>query len=474
MSERPKSPDGEDRRERAEGDDAAPEACTWEDAVLEGDVRIERAVRRAARGLRFEAVATRGGTRLTVLRLDSDLSGAGLERLREPIETAEALHHPHIMPVRAVGRMPDGRPFIAMVRVPGKSVGSMLRVGPLRTDRAVLIATQCAEALAATHEAGVVHGEFTPEAVFVAQQAQSDEVQVRGFGLATLSDPPETALPFRAPEQPPGEPPRDRRVDVYALGALLYAMLTGAPPPPEAAQALGDPDDSLIDVDGVPRPALTGVLRAALARDPEDRPQTMRALLLALRAATPRLPAPPRFISIAAPLSIPPMSAAPPPTIGLLPNAGSGLRASAADATPKRGWARALILAYVLAQLLIPLSYYVGHDRYDERFAWRMFSGIRVQTCRATVTETVSGREQPVDTRRALQPAWVASLQRNRAEVIERFLQSRCALRGVGEATLVNTCQDADGRALPPQRYVVTCPVAGATPAASAAKATPP
>lgn len=118
---------------------------------------------------------------------------------------------------------------------------------------------------------------------------------------------------------------------------------------------------------------------------------------------------------------------------------------------------RAFIVLAVAAQLLVPLTYYLRDDPYDERFAWRMFSGVRLQQCDAVATEVHAGAERRVALYGAVSPGWVANLERNRRAVIDRFLEHRCALEGVSAVRLTNRCRDVDGSALPPLEYERDC-----------------
>ncbi len=117
----------------------------------------------------------------------------------------------------------------------------------------------------------------------------------------------------------------------------------------------------------------------------------------------------------------------------------------------RAGWALGLV---TLISIAIPLRYYLGDDLYDERFAWRMFSQVRVQECSAEVTEdghalTVLGRDPRAP---GILPApWHSLLQRNRPAVVNRFLRWRCAAEGERSEVRVTTrCRDVNHELLPP------------------------
>lgn len=110
-------------------------------------------------------------------------------------------------------------------------------------------------------------------------------------------------------------------------------------------------------------------------------------------------------------------------------------------------------------QIAIPASYYfVRDDRDDERFAWRMFSSVRLKHCDVSVIERdASGSLRPVDLPRSLHASWIRSLERGRSHVIERFLATRCRATGVVSAALERHCHSASGQSLPDGHYDYEC-----------------
>jgi hypothetical protein len=113
----------------------------------------------------------------------------------------------------------------------------------------------------------------------------------------------------------------------------------------------------------------------------------------------------------------------------------------------------------VLVQLAIPASYYVARaDRDDERFAWRMFSAVRVKKCKVSITEVRrDGRRLPVDLKHAFHSAWAHALERGRKRVIQAALEGRCQQGGVAEALFERRCQDAARRPLPAESARMHC-----------------
>lgn len=117
------------------------------------------------------------------------------------------------------------------------------------------------------------------------------------------------------------------------------------------------------------------------------------------------------------------------------------------------------IVLALLVQVVVPLSYYWREDRYDERFAWRMFSGIRLQSCQTRVTVERGAAAEPLRLSKHLHEAWIGHLRRNRRAVIGAFLEERCRLHeDLTGVTLENRCRSATGETrFASQRYRRDC-----------------
>ena len=246
-------------------------------------------------GCRIESVAGRGGmgivyraTQLSLgrpvaLKLIAPEHAADAnfrERFQRESRMAAAIDHPNVIPVYEAGEE-DGRLYLVMRWVAGTDLHRELRAGGrLHPDRAALIVTQVAGALDAAHTAGLIHRDVKPGNVLLS----GDHAYLADFGLTRLagSDTQMTTgghflgtVDYMAPEQfHPG--PQDGRVDVYALGCVLFAALTGAPPflretvPATMLAHLHDPPPRASDTPGVSRD-FDRVLARALAKAPEDR-----------------------------------------------------------------------------------------------------------------------------------------------------------------------------------------------------------
>jgi serine/threonine protein kinase len=212
-------------------------------------------------------------------------------RLEREAETLRAIDHPAIVRPRELIDDPDS-PALVMDFVAGRPLDELIAEGPLPTGEAVAIATIVADALAVAHDRGIVHRDIKPGNILVDEHGVPHLVD---FGIAALLDVPADALTatsemvgtlrYAAPERLAGEP-ATARTDVWALGAVLYEMLTGHP-----AVVATDPAGALVASRAAPAdltslPAdMAGVVARAMASDPAERYADAAALRDALAAA---------------------------------------------------------------------------------------------------------------------------------------------------------------------------------------------
>lgn len=215
-----------------------------------------------------------------------------LARFRREARLAAKLQDPGIVTVFDCGN--EGRlHYFVMELVEGQSLKELLANGPLPVDRAVRIAAEAARALGAAHDSGVVHRDVKPGNLLIDTKGR---VRVADFGLAKdLSDASLTATgtvvgtpSYMAPEQAAGETSLiSPRTDVYALGAVLYEMLTGRPPFTGTALAVLRQIDAEAPTSPSTRnsaipSAVEAVVMRALAKEPENRYANARELAMAL------------------------------------------------------------------------------------------------------------------------------------------------------------------------------------------------
>lgn len=134
---------------------------------------------------------------------------------------------------------------------------------------------------------------------------------------------------------------------------------------------------------------------------------------------------------------------------------------SGPDAPQRLLAVRIIAGVWVAFLVLVPLRYYVfpGHDPYDERFAWRMFSAVRVQQCETQVEETRFGEEtRAVNLATSLPAPWISLLQRNRPAVVESFLNFRCESNvSPTRVSVRSACTDVSGNELAPVTRRIDC-----------------
>jgi tetratricopeptide (TPR) repeat protein len=273
---------------------------------------------RGGQGVVYAATDARTGAAAAVKVLALDGLGAfgaegqerARQRFRREIDAVTALDHPGIVRVRDSGELDDGRPYLVMELVEGIPLdehvlgadrGALLRGGATPRDvdagELVRLFIEITAALEHAHGRGVIHRDLKPPNIRVDERGQP---RILDFGLARALAAPDAALPIESltrtggvlgslawasPEQLTGRPEDvDARSDVYAVGAMLFHLLTGRPP--------HDLSGSLRDVvkrveqDAPQRPSrfapcppdLDAVATRALARRPEDRYQTMADL----------------------------------------------------------------------------------------------------------------------------------------------------------------------------------------------------
>ena len=233
------------------------------------------------------------------VELDDEIAG---RFLREAKNTAR-LQHEHIIEVFDLGRSDEGGLYFVMELLEGESLSARLRRdGQLSPGTSVHIGRQICDALEVAHRAGVIHRDLKPANVMLLSRAgDHDYVKVLDFGVAkSTSGDQETQLThtgmlvgtvdYMAPEQIMGKPV-DGRTDVYALGVVLYKMLSGRAPfrdtgvPALIHAHLNTMPKPLIEVtQGVPN-ELDHVVLRCLAKSPERRFESMAELARALTAA---------------------------------------------------------------------------------------------------------------------------------------------------------------------------------------------
>jgi serine/threonine-protein kinase len=239
---------------------------------------------------------------LKLLREPAD--PARLRRLEREVAAAARLRHPGFAAILDSGPDGEGGLLVAMELVRGRDLARLLREeGPLAPGRAGRVVDALLAVLEEAHAAGVLHRDLKPANVMVVQDGRGGEVlKLLDFGIASFLEPgTEEAHPTRdgftegtpaymSPEQIRGEP-LDGRSDLYAVGALLFELIAGAPPfeaPSPMALAAKKLTEAAPPLSGR-RPgtpaSITALVARALERDRGDRPTSAAAMRAELRGA---------------------------------------------------------------------------------------------------------------------------------------------------------------------------------------------
>ena len=215
------------------------------------------------------------------------------EQFLHEARTIAAAEHPHIVPLYSA-ESTGGLLYLVMRLLPGQSLVARIAEGKLPAAEAARIALECARALAAAHAVGVVHRDIKPANILLDANGNAT---VTDFGIALVTSRPARELTgsttgtphYMSPEQSLGEPV-DGRSDVYALGVVLYEMLTGTLPFPGRnvtevmAKHISAPIPRVSDREPETPVALVRLVDRMLAKDPAGRP-TAAELVKELTAA---------------------------------------------------------------------------------------------------------------------------------------------------------------------------------------------
>src|SRR6185436_3155147 len=240
---------------------------------------------------------------LKVLPADMAANVQRLQRFEREAKTVATLNHPNIVTLFSVEEA-DGIRFLTMERVIGQSLDNRITPGGMTFKTFVELARPLAEALAAAHDKGIVHRDLKPANVMVTEDGR---VKVLDFGLAkmreterpeNLSEAPTGGLtregtivgtvPYMSPEQLSGRAV-DNRSDIFSLGVIYYQMLTGKRPWSGGTSAemissiLRDTPNPVNEINVSLPNHLGRIIRRCLNKDPNERYQTARDLLIELK-----------------------------------------------------------------------------------------------------------------------------------------------------------------------------------------------
>lgn len=262
----------------------------WSDGLRAGAVigryELVREVGRGGFGVVWEARDRDLGRAVALKALRASPEAVRERRLLAEAEVAARLSHPNIVTVLDVGRCEHGV-YLVQEFLPGVSLRARLADGALPLREALRIGVEVARGLAHAHAHGVVHRDLTPGNVLLCDDGQ---VKILDLGMASALGrrKPEGGTPeYMAPEQLEAAP-EDERTDVFALGVLLYRMLTGRSPFAAEGTSRSRSAARGLEVREVPR--LGPLVEAMLARAPTDRPRDAREVLEILEEVAASIP----------------------------------------------------------------------------------------------------------------------------------------------------------------------------------------
>ena len=227
-------------------------------------------------------------------------------RFRREARLAASLNHRNIVTVYDFDQSDDGSLFIAMEYLDGEKLSEVIRRdGPLEISRAFRLGLQIAEGLEAAHRAGVIHRDIKPDNIMVMEEAGVEEIKLMDFGIARLRDRGTTSEitrtgtimgtpAYMAPEQAEGADVSEK-TDIYALGIVLYEMISGAVPfkaSTPGAVLIKQMQETPLSLRRSRREvpvSIERIIMHALEKEPQRRQKNMGEVTQQLRAAQEKL-----------------------------------------------------------------------------------------------------------------------------------------------------------------------------------------
>ncbi|MCP4600960.1 MAG: serine/threonine protein kinase [Proteobacteria bacterium] len=262
--------------------------------ILDGKYELSRLLGEGGMGTVYEATHKLIGRRLAVKFLHPQYvtSEEVVTRFQREAQAAAAIGHENIIEVTDMGKMEDDSPYIVMEFLDGKDVKAAITEDKvLSTSRAARIMVQALSALHAAHEVGIIHRDLKPENIYLIEKSdRPDYVKILDFGISkfrSLESEGSKGLTqtgtvlgtpyYMSPEQARGDQNLSSRSDIYAMGVMLYQMLTGSLPfdaPNYNAlliKILTEDHVSPDELNPSLPPELVETINIAMDRDPERR-----------------------------------------------------------------------------------------------------------------------------------------------------------------------------------------------------------
>jgi serine/threonine protein kinase len=279
--------------------------------IIVGKYRVERILGQGGMGVVVAAVHVHLDERVAIklLRPEGAAHSEAAERFMREARAAVKIKSQHVAKVLDVGIQPDGRPYMVMEYLEGRDLGEELdRNGPMPEAVAVDYVLQACDALAEAHKRGIVHRDLKPSNLFLCKNQKPPIVKLLDFGVSKFKDTrllpdispsltAEAALIgtpyYMSPEQIRSAKDVDERADVWALGVILFELISGRVPfdGPSATAVLaaicGDKPKQLHEVCAAVSADVSEIVGACLAKNTEERMPNVRELVRALAAVAP-------------------------------------------------------------------------------------------------------------------------------------------------------------------------------------------
>jgi serine/threonine-protein kinase len=256
--------------------------------IVKGTLRVVRLLGESPGGVVYEVEGTTTARRraLRVMPVKMAADAEELKRLDREVTLVAKLADARFVRTFGNGQLEDGSPWVLMELLASDALSFLLQGEPKWTpQRACTLVRELALVLHRAHDSGVVHGDLCPRRVFLEQKDGQQVVKLLGCGLSHPRLVQTGGVsPYSAPEQMGVTGDLDPRVDVYALGVMLFELLTGAPPfsgPELQAQKAGPVPRADERAPECPR-ALADLVHKATSARASDRPATTKALAEAL------------------------------------------------------------------------------------------------------------------------------------------------------------------------------------------------